>query len=159
MRILSFGQQVLLDAQMTVVNQLVVELKDGRKVAVPTSEETVQTLMKLHMGIDPDTVVNVGRPAPVGAGEEAVEDEEESVDPGEIYSGGLMGSLEEEAETVIEADVAPPAETVSSDGFVVRPQPRTVPKDAMGYPIVQPSVGKVKPRQRELLADEDGEQI
>jgi hypothetical protein len=164
MRIVSFGQQVMLDDQMTVINQITVELPDGRQVSVPASEETVQSLMKLHAGVPVETEVYVPQPANyVNLDQETFQEEdEEGVDPGEIGAEAVMGRLSE-----VPAATSPvgaigqvrqaPRPSVDADGFMIAPKARTVPKDELGYPIVQKR--SAPPQQRQLAVDDDGEQI
>jgi hypothetical protein len=176
MKIVSFGQQIMLDAEMTVINQITVELSNGDQVSVPASEETVQTLMKLHAGLPIDRVV---QPAPVP---ESVEvdpaaaqylasldaEEEDDYDPGEVGTpsqDAVMGTL---GEVPVPPSANPPraigqpqpqtrpAPRVDADGFALPPKARTVPTDSMGYPIVPQ---RSRPQQRQLVSDEDGEQI
>jgi len=171
MKIVSFGQQILLDEGMTVINQITVELPDGRRAAVPTSEETVQTLMKLHAGIPMETeVIPPEVPENVtldpGVYNESYEPEDdEDYDPGEISADAVMGTLAEAPATqpagmpaIGQPQPAPqPRPQVDADGFAITPKARTVPQNAMGYPIVPQK--RQPPQQRQLVADEDGEQI
>jgi hypothetical protein len=156
---------------MTVINQLTVELPDGRLAAVPTTEETVQALMNLHAGLPMETEVfppsvpeNV-EVDPNLVAEYMPDEEEEQIDPGEINTDTVMGTL---AEAPASQPVGVPAigqpqpqpqprPHVDSDGFALPPKAKTVPMNEMGYPIVQRK--KSQPQQRQLVADEDGEQI
>jgi hypothetical protein len=173
MKIVSFGQQVLLDAEMTVINQITVELQDGRQVSVPAAEETVQALMKLHAGIPldkevippavPDNVTIDPSVFENYSSDEMYDEEDEEIDPGEI-GDAVMGVLAEEPMSqpagIPKAIGQPQTRAqprVDADGFMLAPKARTVPKDEMGYPIVQRK--QQVPKQRQLIADEDGEQI
>lgn len=166
MRIVSFGQQVMLDAQMTVINQITVELPDGRHVSVPASEETVQSLMKLHAGIPVETEVFADVHQPGNTAEMSYYEEgDEAPDPGEISADAVMGTLSEApvaspmrpVGAIGQVQRAPsPQPRVDADGFMVAPRAKTVPKDEMGYPIVQ---RKAAPQQQQLVQDDDGEQI
>lgn len=178
MKIVNFGQIVNLERGVTLAHQLTVELPSGRRQQVLTDEVTVQQLLDFVSDVGnaprsveqktPDSMLerDIALDAE-GLGEEAYDDGSTfggDYDPGEVRGSEAfprevsMGVL---AESPVRSDTAPrggigqpsptPRPPVDSEGFYLPPPARTVPKDELGYPIVQQ---RARPP---TVPDDDGE--
>lgn len=172
MRIVNFGQVVDLEHGGGFAHQFTVILDDGSRISIITSEETVQQLIEIAMMMSQDSQerpshLRVVDPDPAAypggdPGELAPYQPVEEHDLAEVraMSQAVMGKVSEEdapEETVKTGGLGHGRRTiVDEDGFMVTPPSKTVPTDAMGYPITSNS--KQQPEE-EIEEEEVGEQV
>jgi len=157
-----------LDREGLIVNQLTVELPDGRQVNIDTDETTVQCLIQLAAGVERAPLprrVDLEPPPPAPHQEEEL---------ALIFGGEDVGEIKEPDEEPVMGKVAefpaatPPAQggigsgkaatarrpRVDKDGFALPVQSRTVEKDEMGYPVVERTAAPPP-----VVEEDDGTQI
>lgn len=182
MMIVNFGQVVDLEHGSGFVNQFTVVMPNGLRVSIMTNEETIQQLMDLAGGIEPEEEVirggngaaeetwaipsTVPEPPPTEPGGEEFGG---GYDPGEEDDdGGVIGAMVDQrvASQVAAGGLGSPGSSrpkpakprpmVDGDGFFMAPKGKTVPKDEMGYPIVSQRAAASPSGGDD---DDDGQQI
>jgi hypothetical protein len=171
MKIVNFGQVVVMDGDRPALTyQMLIEI-NGKHVPIRTDEETVQSLMNMVQEDGDRTAGDYEPPErdfrtddlPAGpedfGGTEYMDDPGEMVSVHDAHSAYAMGGMED----AIPADPPPVASpglganpasvNVDPDGFHLRPQAKTVPADSAGYPIVQRTPGA------QPVDDDDGVQM
>ncbi len=160
MRIVNFGQIIDLDGGRRIAHQITVELETGRRQQIQTDEGTVQQL--LDAITDDDALPFPARVAPddedQDSGEVLVDGDMEVPGTADwVGSESVMGVMADERVDELPARLGglghPPM-----DGYVYPPKLKTVPKDEMGYPIVQ-SRSRAAPDNAEDDEEDDGDQI
>jgi len=173
MKIINFGQVVSLEHGTQLTFQITVDLPSGRRVQVKTDEGTVDQLMDALWGsgnqhpfpVEQQTLnqmlkKDIALDSELLAEESyagAVEDFGGDYDPGELASpDAVMGSLSEEPivrDSSLRGGLGQPKRNpqIDSDGFLLPVRAKTVPKDEMGYPIVQRRAAPPN------IPDDDGE--
>lgn len=190
MRIVSFGQSVNVENLSEVMHHFTVVTDAGEIHTLPATEELVAALVQISAsegGSAAESVYPTQVPETGGNGQtewsaEGIEFGGD-VDPGEVARESMrrevaeddlveaaMGVIAEEPASPPQKSMAgigqkKPQPIVSSDGKQLAPRPKTVPKDSMGYPIVQQKRKVQAQQKRKVQAqlpvgdDEDGTQI
>jgi len=152
MLIVGFGQFVDLTDGGGLANTFSVLLDSGEVVSIKTDEGTVQQLIQLT-GSSPPSIPAEEEDGVGGFIDEGVDPEWGDLDGVEDVPSPTPTPLPQPQPVLA---VAPaPRPVVDSDGFLVQPRARVVPKDSMGYPVTEKPVISRPP-----FVDEDvGEQI
>ena len=146
MRIVNFGQIIDLEGGRRIAHQITVELDTGLRRQIQTDEATVQQLLDTITEVDvapfpPPDVMGRDEGQVFGGDYDGEDYAAENDDVGEVgvyVPESVMGVVANEPITSV-----PPAPSglghppVDSDGYYLQPKAKTVPKDEMGYPIVQ----------------------
>jgi hypothetical protein len=183
MRIINIGQVVNVEHGAEIIHQITVEVPSGKRVQVYTDENTAKQLLDALLDSEPTKPVHTQKTLNELLASDIALDEEElaeeayagdffgGVDPGELNANRdvVMGALSE-VPVVEDAprgglgqfkkheSKTPRRPTfVDSDGFLLPIKAKTVPKDEMGYPIVQRR--EVIPSVPDDDGDGDGTQI
>jgi hypothetical protein len=177
MKIINFGQVVSLEHGTQLTFQLTVDLPSGRRIQVKTDEGTVDQLMDALLGnggqhphverktADQMLKNDIAIDSELLAEESysgSVDDFGGDYDPGELINverspDAVMGALSEipvVRDSSVRGGLGQPKRRdpqIDSDGFLLPVRSRTVPKDEMGYPIVQ------RRATPSIIPDDDGE--
>lgn len=161
MRIVNFGQIIDLEGGKRIAHQITVELDTGLRRQVQTDEGTVQQLLDIITEKDEQQSFSPQPPddmepdeGQIFGGGYAAEDYD-AVESGEYVPESVMGVMADEPAASVPVTPGglghPPVDT---DGYYLPPKAKTVPKDEMGYPVVQRQAAP-----DDVDDEEDGDQI